>query len=70
MRAFFKNDPVMANSVIENSESIREELKEMAQSALRLKGEAALNIALALDSGLRIIEYSGEIAEVVIDRAA
>ncbi|HIJ98348.1 TPA: phosphate uptake regulator PhoU, partial [archaeon] len=26
MRAFFKNDPVMANSVIENSESIRKEL--------------------------------------------
>ncbi len=70
MRAFFKGDAELANSIIDKIEGVRDKLKEMVQEVLKLKSETALNIALALDSTLRIAEYSGEIAEVVIDRAA
>ena len=70
MMAFFKNDAMMANSVIDEVEEIRDKLKEIVQEVLKLKSETALNVALALESTLRIAEYTGDIAEVVIDRAA
>ncbi len=70
MKAFFREDVVLANSVIDKIAWVRNEVNSRVVSVMKLRNEAAVNIGLALYSTMRIAEHSGEIAEVVIARAA